>query len=418
MTDSSTAATAPEPANPPLTLAPPEPVAAVAPKQASGMVPLDQAALPGLDQLVTDYAEALISADPKSPTFSSRADQVRTMGDDDIRKAASVSNRLLQKSAADMRRSVGEGANVPATLLELRRTVEGLDPAEATGVKKFLGIIPFGDKITDYFRRYESSQQHLNAILQALYDGQDELRRDNADLEQEKANLWATMQRLNQYSYIAAKLDETISARVATFALSDPMKSKAIEQDVLFYVRQKHQDLLTQLAVSIQGYLAIDVIRKNNIELIKGVDRASTTTVAALRTAVIVAQALANQKLVLDQITALNTTTTGLIESTSRLLADQSVTIQQQAASSTIGIDQLKIAFANIYQTMDAVDSFKSASLTSMAQTIDALGAEVARSQEYLARARSAPETVALPTPGDQARAGTAGGLQLPGAGQ
>lgn len=379
------------------------------------MVPLDQAALPGLDQLVADYAEALITADPKSPAFSRRADQVRTMGDDDIRKAASVSNRLLEKSANDMRRSVGEGANVPATLLELRRTVESLDPSEATRVKKFLGIIPFGDKITDYFRRYESSQQHLNAILQALYDGQDELRRDNADLEQEKANLWATMQRLNQYIYIAAKLDEAITARVAAFALSDPMKSKAIEQDVLFYVRQKHQDLLTQLAVSIQGYLAIDVIRKNNIELIKGVDRASTTTVAALRTAVIVAQALANQKLVLDQITALNTTTTGLIESTSRMLADQSVTIQQQAASSTIGLDQLKIAFTNIYQTMDAVDSFKSASLTSMSQTIDALGAEVARSQEYLARARSAPDEVDV---SPASVAATPSGLRLPAAGQ
>ena len=56
----------------------------------------------------------------------------------------------------------------------------------------------------------------------------------------------------------------------------DPERAKALNQDVLFYVRQKHQDLLTQLAVSIQNYLAIDIVIKNNIELIKGVDRAST----------------------------------------------------------------------------------------------------------------------------------------------
>ena len=110
---------------------------------------------------------------------------------------------------------------------------------------------------------------------------------------------------------------------------TDPEKAKALRDDVLFYVRQKHQDLLTQLAVSIQGYLAIDLVRKNNIELIKGVDRATTTTIAALRTAVIVAQALANQKLVLDQITALNTTTSKLIESTSELLATQTRRHQQ-----------------------------------------------------------------------------------------
>ena len=62
-------------------------------------------------------------------------------------------------------------------------------------------------------------------------------------------------------------------------------------------------DLLTQMAVTVQGYLALDLVKKNNVELVKGVDRASTTTVAALRTAVTVAQAMTNQKLVLEQIT-------------------------------------------------------------------------------------------------------------------
>ena len=167
---------------------------------------------------------------------------------------------------------------------------------------------------------------------------------------------------------------------------------------MLFYVRQKHQDLLTQLAVSIQGYLAIDLIRKNNIELIKGVDRATTTTISALRTAVIVAQALANQKLVLDQITALNTTTSNLIESTSKLLATQSVAINEQAASSTIGIDKLEAAFTNIYQTMDAIDDVQGAGVDSMQTTIDTLSTEIQKSQKYLARARGTPTHAARVT--------------------
>jgi uncharacterized protein YaaN involved in tellurite resistance len=141
--------------------------------------------------------------------------------------------------------------------------------------------------------------------------------------------------------------------------------------------------------VSIQSYLAIDLIRKNNIELIKGVDRATTTTVSALRTAVIVAQALADQKIVLDQITALNTTTADLIQSTSQLLAGQSVAINQQASSSSIGIDKLQTAFTNVYQTIDAIDRFKVQALGAMATTIDALEAEVADAQTYLSRARA-----------------------------
>ena len=168
--------------------------------------------------------------------------------------------------------------------------------------------------------------------------------------------------------------------------ISDPDKAKTLNQDVLFYVRQKHQDLLTQLAVSIQSYLAIDIIIKNNIELIKGVDRASTTTISALRTAVIVAQALGNQKLVLDQITALNTTTSEMIQRTSEMLKENSAQIQEQAASATIGLEQLQAAFANIYATMDSIDEFKLKALDAMSATIGTLETEVTKSKEYLER--------------------------------
>ena len=88
------------------------------------------------------------------------------------------------------------------------------------------------------------------------------------------------------------------------------------------------------MAVTVQGYLALDLVKKNNVELVKGVDRASTTTVAALRTAVTVAQALTNQKLVLEQITALNTTTANIIDSHRRAAArTRPREIHEQAAS-------------------------------------------------------------------------------------
>ncbi|MEA5052251.1 MAG: toxic anion resistance protein, partial [Propionicimonas sp.] len=346
-----------------------------------------QEQVPVLDGKVEDFLSALNSAEENSPTFSAQADAVRSMGDADIRKAAETSNRLLQSPVRAVQQGgLAEGSKVGQTLLELRRTVEALDPAQTQGKKGWWKKLPFGDQVTDYFRKYQSSQDHLNGILHALRSGQDELTKDNVALNMEKQNLWTVMGRLNQYVYIAERLDAKLSAQIAELEITDPEKAKALNQDVLFYVRQKHQDLLTQLAVSIQSYLAIDIIIKNNIELIKGVDRASTTTVSALRTAVIVAQALGNQKLVLDQITALNTTTSGMIQRTSEMLKENSAQIQEQAASSTIGIEQLQAAFANIYATMDSIDQFKLRALDTMAATIGTLEAEVVKSREYLDR--------------------------------
>jgi uncharacterized protein YaaN involved in tellurite resistance len=196
------------------------------------------------------------------------------------------------------------------------------------------------------------------------------------------------MQRLQQYDYMTKKLDAAVSQQVSSIQASDPDRAKVLQEDVLFNVRQKDQDILTQLAVSVQGYLALDVIRRNNVELIKGVDRATTTTVSALRTAVIVAQALANQKLVLSQITALNTTTGNLIESTSELLRTQSAQIGEQAATSTINLAQLQKAFDNVYATIDQIDTYKLQALSNMKVTVDALSTQVAKAQTYLERAK------------------------------
>jgi uncharacterized protein YaaN involved in tellurite resistance len=371
-----------------LTLTAPPPTQAVAATAAPRMAPaVDAAALPGLDAKVDGYLGSLMAAEPRSPEFTAKATDVRTMGDDDILRAAESSNRLLKSPVKALQEGgLSEGSKVGSTLLELRRTVEDLDPKEATGAKKFLGMIPFGDKLDDYFHKYQSAESHLDAILHALRDGQDELGKDNGALNLEKQQLWEAMGRLNQYVYVAERLDSRLAAAIADLEATDPEKAKAMRDDVLFYVRQKHQDLLTQLAVSIQNYLAIDIVIKNNIELIKGVDRASTTTISALRTAVIVAQALGNQKLVLSQITALNTTTSGLIERTSEMLRDNSVAIQQQAASATIGLPQLQAAFQNIYATMDAIDSFKVEALDNMAASIGTLETEVGKSREYLDR--------------------------------
>ncbi|MGL5405653.1 MAG: toxic anion resistance protein [Propionibacteriaceae bacterium] len=375
---------------PTLTLEAAAPTPAVVATQAPRMAPqIEAAQVPALDQKVDAFLSAIHTAQAGSPEFSIQADAVRQMGDADIRKAAETSNRLLQKPVAAMREGgLAQSSHVGKTLLDLRRTVEDLDPSQAKGVKKILGMIPFGRDVQDYFRKYESSQDHLNGILHALRQGQDELQRDNASLTLEKQNLWETMGRLNQYLYIAERLDTRLAANIAELELSDPDKARTLNQDVLFYVRQKHQDLLTQLAVSIQSYLAIDVIIRNNIELIKGVDRASTTTVSALRTAVIVAQALGNQQLVLNQIQALNSTTSSMIQRTSEMLRDNSSNIQAQAANSTIGLDQLQAAFANIYQTMDSIDAFKTAALNNMSQTIGVLETEVSKSRSYLERVK------------------------------
>jgi uncharacterized protein YaaN involved in tellurite resistance len=379
-----------------LVLTPPDPVPAVAPEKAAGLVPLEEKQKTELEKRVDSFVEDLIAQDVNSPEFGKRVDSITALGQREIRAAAGESNRFLDRPVRAMDQESGVGSD----LAELRRTIEDLDPSTKGDLftkKKLFGIIPFGNKLRNYFDSYSSAQGHIAAILGRLAKGKDELLMDNAAITVERQKLWAAMGRLEQMIHMSKQLDARLEDKANELDATDPAKAKAIRESALFYVRQRTQDLLTQMAVTVQGYLALDLVKKNNVELIKGVDRASTTTVSALRTAVTVAQALTNQRLVLEQITALNTTTANIIDSTGKMLKTQTAQIHEQAASSTIPLEVLSRAFQNVYDTMDSIDTFKVKALASMKTTVNALSTEVEKSRGYIARAEGAEQGQSSP---------------------
>ena len=378
-----------------LVLRAPDAPAIVAPDDAPGMVPVPQERQLEIQRQAREFVAEITAMDPRSPEFTTKVEGITKLAGTEMSQSGDYSARMLQRSSTSVAgaKRTGNSAQiaVATTLGDLRATVEDLTPNQADlGIgRKILGFIPGGNKLAKYFQKYESAQVQLDNIIKSLMSGQDELLKDNASLAGEKVQLWETMQQLSEYAVFAKALDaasvEKIDAARNAGRIDEAQK---LESDVLFPIRQRHQDILTQLAVSVQGYLAMDLIRKNNIELIKGVDRARTTTIAALRTAVIVAQALANQKMVLDQIDAINTTTNNMILKTSEMLKDQTVRIHEQASSAGVSVDTLQKAFDNVFATMDAIDTFRATAAKNMEGTVQALEAGLEKSRPYLERSR------------------------------
>ena len=375
--------------SPVITLEAPQPVAVVPQDEADQLVKLDLTKVPELDAKVNDFVMHVLQTPVNTSVFDEKVKAIHQLGSAEIRASAQIANRMLDRPAKSMDKALFDNSPIAKSLTELRSVVEDLDPSRQGSLsspRKFLGIIPMGKSVQDYFRKYQSSQNHINAIIESLYHGKDELMKDNASIEQEKVNMWALMQSLRQYIYVGQKIDERLEQKIGELEATDPEKARVVKEELLFYVRQKNMDFLTQLAVNIQGYLALDMIRKNNLELIKGVDRATTTTIAALRTAVMVSQALSSQKLVLDQINALNSTTSSLIESTSVMLKRQTAQVHEQASGSSVDLEKLQKSFNHIYETMHAIDVFKVKALGNMQQTLHVLTQEVDRAQTYLDR--------------------------------
>ncbi|QIY73132.1 toxic anion resistance protein [Streptomyces sp. RLB1-33] len=374
------------------TLTPPEAVAPVPREKAGGLVPVDPSVQDEMARRAAEYVGSLAALDARSPEFAGKVGEIAGLGASEMRGAAAQSNRMLERTLRSLPDKGGDAqSHVAGSLVELRRVVEDLDPRDlpASKGRKFLSKLPGSNKLRDHVAKYASSQATLNKIVGSLRGGQDELRRDNAALQTERVRLWETMGKLQEYVVLTRALDTAVEEHIAAAEAVDPAQADTLRADVLFPVRQKHQDLLTQLAVCAQGYLAMDVVRRNNDELIKGVDRAATTTVSALRISVMLASALENQRKVVDQVNALRGTTEDLIRGNAEMLATQSGEIQRIAADPAVGAETLRTAFQQIYRTLDAIDTYKVRATESMAATVESLASELQYANAYLERSRS-----------------------------
>ncbi|AOZ90875.1 toxic anion resistance protein [Paenibacillus crassostreae] len=287
-------------------------------------------------------------------------------------KSSSDKNTLLQVSVGNLSKTGDEGGQVAQGLAELHTQLKDLDPSAIDFAKKgFLGKL--FNPLRAYFLKYQKADVVIADIVVSLDKGKSTLKNDNTTLEIEQQTLRELTKRLQKEIQLGMLMDESIDSQIEAAKLrnEDPDKIRFITEEVLFPLRQRVMDLQQMLVVNQQGIMAIEVVIRNNKELIRGVDRAKNVTISALKISVTVASALYNQKIVLKKIELLNQTTNDLIAGTSRLLKNQGVEIQKQSLEASISVDTMKQAFTDVLSALDSISTYKQEALPRMRETIN-----------------------------------------------
>lgn len=287
-------------------------------------------------------------------------------------KSSSDKNTLLQVSVGNLSKTGDEGGQVAKGLTELHTQLKDLDPSSIDFAKRgFLGKLY--NPLRSYFHKYQKADVVIADIVVSLDKGKTTLKNDNTTLEIEQQTLRELTKRLQKEIQLGVLMDESIQSQIDAAKLrnEDPEKIRFITEEVLFPLRQRVMDLQQMLVVNQQGIMAIEVVIRNNKELIRGVDRAKNVTISALRISVTVASALYNQKIVLKKIELLNQTTNELIASTSRMLKNQGAEIHKQSLEASISVDTLKQAFTDVLEALDSISTYKQEALPKMRETIN-----------------------------------------------
>jgi len=290
----------------------------------------------------------------------------------DTMQNSSAKNALLKTSVDSLSKSGAEGGEVSKSLTDLQKQIKALDPSIIDFTKKgLLGKV--ANPIRQYFSKYEKAESVIDSIMKSLDKGKTILKNDNTTLSIEQASLRELSKKLSHEIEMASLMDNFIEDKLneAQAQNMDGDKVKFIQEEILFPLRQRITDMQQMIIVNQQGIIAMEVIQRNNRELMRGVDRAKNVTVSALRTAVTTASALYNQKIVLQKIQALNETTSNLISATSQMLKEQGSEIHRQSIESTISVDELKLAFENAVTALDEISNFRRDALPVMKQNIE-----------------------------------------------
>ena len=289
----------------------------------------------------------------------------------DTIQRSSQKNAFLEVSIKNLSKMGDEGGEVAVGLTELQRAMKDLDPSMIDFTKKgFFGRV--SNPIRSYFDKYQKADNVINDIMESLERGKATLKNDNTTLEIEEISMRDLTKKLAKEIEMGIMMDEEISAALdkAKANNDDPDRISFVSEEILFPLRQRVMDMQQMIVVNQQGIIAIEVIRRNNKELIRGVDRAKNVTISALRTATIVASALYNQKIVLKKIDLLNKTTNDLISGTSKMLKEQGAEVQKQSIEANISIDTLKVAFSDTLEALNAISTYKQEALPKLKETI------------------------------------------------
>ncbi|MDK2126785.1 toxic anion resistance protein [Parachitinimonas caeni] len=386
MTTSPTSLTPPEN----LTLNPPEVVAPPAPVQSNDMVPLKPEQLSRVNTQLDGFVQSLLTEDLESQSFKEKLDSAFRLGRKEIADSSMLSGHFMEKNFKG-----AEDSPAFKTIQELREQFEELNPKNEGNLlepAKLFGLIPFGDKLKRYFRKYESAADQIKTLMTDLNEAQDEVRRDAAEIETAKTRLWESMQKLKMAIAFAEQLDARIKEEVDRLKPTDPQRSRALEQEVLFYARQNVQDMYTQQQVNVFGYLAMETLKKTARELIIGCDRVATTGMSALAVAQTVARATGNQVQVMNMLKGVNDSIGDLLDGTARQLEQHVQRTGEMAAQPLIGMEKLQSMFDQTFRAMDAMDNFRSAAIDSMGKNIGTMKGMLEKAEAHINRSKVGAE--------------------------
>lgn len=370
-----------------LVLTPPDTLLPVVPAQTKGAVQLPSERQAKLDQQLDAFVGSLFNEDLRSDAFRQRLDQAFSLGRKEIADATTLSNAFTDRNFVGQ-----ESTPAYKAIADMRQLFDSLNPAREGDLfspTKVLGIpVPFGNKLARYLRRYESASKQIGSLHAHVLEAKDDVAKGVAELGLVRQNLWDALGNLEAVEYFVTKLDERLTQQVQSLRATDEHRAKALEQEVLYYVRQNVGDILATKALTINAYNVAGELRKTGREVMTGCDRTATLGMAALSIAVTLARATGQQMKVMEMLVGSKKSIEDLISWTGTALNEHVQRTTEFSSNPLLGVQALQDMFDQTFRAMDTMDNFRTQALEAMKSNNDMLRGQLAEQVKRISNER------------------------------
>jgi len=356
-------------------------------------------------------ASALVEQVRATPEDRALGRQIAAIGSD-AQQRAGTEMELLQTRVGTLLKDLdGPGARIPEGLVDLRKTMDSINPhalmARPQGFfSRLLRRTPVvGDVLADIAVRYESVQTQIDAIVNGLRAGKDELLQDSIELETLYERVQTAQLDVQKAAYVGELIWQDLERRLPE--VSDPTERQRLES-VLHRVAMRVQDLRTMEQVNTQFFVSIDMTIQNNDHLSDAITRTLTVTQSLLTVGLAIQSALSKQKKVLGAVQETQQYSSDMLAANAEAIRQQTREIGDLYTNPVLALDKVKAAYDDLMGAMDEMDRLRKVGTQSAREGIEqlsAMSAELAPKAEGLRAAREfeAPGAeTAEPSPGER----------------
>lgn len=323
---------------------------------------------------VKEEVQNLIKVEPADPEVEKVAEQIFTFAKNfdfiegdlntienigkEVNSLVASKSKILDRQIKGFQENAGEASPVAKNLELLEKTLMQVNPSDVDFDKvsvlgKFLKSF---NPIKKYFEKFQTFSGVLDKITHELTEGKKQLMQDNVTMQEDTKNLIKATFALQKQINVISRARKLITEYSLT---CDETRKNDIEEHIIYTLAKKESDMETLKNVAMQAAMAMNILIRNNKELITQTDNIENITMFAFKNAIAIASALANQKLVLKTGQAIQETTNKLIADSANKLKVQGAEIHKMASSAAVDVQVLKQAFSDMKTAIDEVSTFR-----------------------------------------------------------